>query len=436
MRKIVLYKGLSVDCDNFTPTDYKTFYSEYTNKGKGNVGNKLFGQAVEKYITNDYTSYTYVFYDETNFIPFATDINIDEINENYDLVLMPQANIFCDSELHRNLLKMWTKGIKQFKIPVFVIGVGIQIANSSEISALARAIKREASEFIESVFATGGNISLRGYQTKQFFDALGFSKVVVTGCPSMFQRGRNLHIQNQKVSETDFKPVINGNLSRFYKSKFTKIFTDYKNAVYIDQDQTAPILYNHCFFDNLRKDRNIFDTIPYNCLKLIAENRLFLFYDIQAIFNYLVQNSINFSYGTRIHGNIMAVLNGIPAFVHIIDSRTEELADFFCIPHSRKMYSKNIYDEYLKCDYKKFNTTFPKLFDNFEKFLLDNHIIDEKLEDFSLFDNKISNIKWQNPQIINQNHINSLFERIERHKIWYMTYDYLNHYSKIILSHL
>ncbi|MBP5412947.1 MAG: hypothetical protein J6Y47_06820, partial [Bacteroidales bacterium] len=75
MKKIIIYKGLSVDCDIFTPTNYERFYTEYTGKGRGNVGNKLFVQAAEKYITNSYTTYTYVYYDETNLKPFANDDN-------------------------------------------------------------------------------------------------------------------------------------------------------------------------------------------------------------------------------------------------------------------------------------------------------------------------------------------------------------------------
>ncbi|MDD6001254.1 MAG: polysaccharide pyruvyl transferase family protein [Bacteroidales bacterium] len=435
MKKIIYYKGLSVDCDIYTPTNYEQFYSEYTGKGKGNVGNKLFVQAAEKYITNDYTSHTYVYYDETNFKPFANDDNIDNLNENYDLVIMPQANIFCNSDTHRNLLKMWTNGIKQFKIPVFVLGVGIQMDSISELHTLINSIKREAVDFIESVLVTGGNISLRGYQTKMFFDALGFPNTVVTGCPSMFQKGRNIHITTQKIKETEFKPVINGHLGLFYKPSFANIFSHYKNAVYLDQDQTSSVLYNPEFFEQIKHDKDIFSKIPYKALKLIAEKRLFLFYDIQAIFNYLTQNRINFSYGSRIHGNIMALLNGIPSFVYVIDSRTEELADYFNIPHSRKIHSSNIYEEYLKCDYEKFNSVFPKLFDKFEKYLMENHIIENKLDDFSLFDKKIENTIWQTPAIINQSKIDNLVGRLRTHNIWNNVYDYLRAYTKQILRY-
>lgn len=49
---------------------------------------------------------------------------------------------------------------------------------------------------------------------------------------------------------------------------------------------------------------------------------------------------VEFSYGTRIHGNIAAILAGTPAYVLAHDSRTAELAEYHAIPH--RTMGKNV----------------------------------------------------------------------------------------------
>ena len=62
----------------------------------------------------------------------------------------------------------------------------------------------------------------------------------------------------------------------------------------------------------------------------------------------------DFSYGTRIHGNIAAILAGTPAYVLAHDSRTAELADFHAIPHrtiGKDVASIDAADLYAHADY-------------------------------------------------------------------------------------
>ena len=64
---------------------------------------------------------------------------------------------------------------------------------------------------------------------------------------------------------------------------------------------------------------------------LIRENRVRFFLDPKTWFDHLAQ--YDFSFGTRIHGNIAALLAGTPAVLLAHDSRTLELADYHQIPH-------------------------------------------------------------------------------------------------------
>lgn len=430
MKKILVYRGLSPDCDVLAPSDYRTLCSQYHEYGGGNVGNKLFFQAALKYITNDYTEYSYAYYDEQNFVPFARNEDVDFLNENYDLVLMPQANIFTNSSFCKNLLSMWAAGISRFKIPVFVMGVGVQSDLNPDISLLVKSIGDVSKKFINAVYETGGNFSLRGNITKQFFDALGFQKAVVTGCPSLFQNGRSLIIPNDKVPPSKFRPAVNGFHALFYKKQFRKIFDDYPSSVYLDQDEGQHILYDSAYFT----EKSLLDVLrefSVTELNLISGGRYFLFYDLCTRFDFLRRN-VHFSYGSRIHGNIMALLNGIPSFVLAIDSRTFELADYFGIPHSEKLERGNLYDLYCSLDWSEFNSRYPSLFDRFESFLLDSRIIEKPLGDFSLYDSKISELEWQEPEFLNSDLLSEKMSALKNNASLFSVYQDVHHFLSLV----
>ena len=64
---------------------------------------------------------------------------------------------------------------------------------------------------------------------------------------------------------------------------------------------------------------------------LVASDRIRFCLDPKTWFDHLA--TYEFSFGTRIHGNIAAVLAGTPAVVLAHDSRTLELAAYHKIPH-------------------------------------------------------------------------------------------------------
>jgi hypothetical protein len=64
------------------------------------------------------------------------------------------------------------------------------------------------------------------------------------------------------------------------------------------------------------------------------------FVDVGPWLSFMAQQ--DFSFGTRIHGNMAALIAGTPAFVLTHDWRTLELARYFDIPHSRMRDLKTI----------------------------------------------------------------------------------------------
>jgi hypothetical protein len=80
------------------------------------------------------------------------------------------------------------------------------------------------------------------------------------------------------------------------------------------------------------------DTIPdpspfpaHRSHRLLREDRTRMFVDPWPWLDHL--RELDFVFGTRIHGNIAALLAGTPAFVLAHDTRTLELSRYFEIPH-------------------------------------------------------------------------------------------------------
>ena len=55
------------------------------------------------------------------------------------------------------------------------------------------------------------------------------------------------------------------------------------------------------------------------------------FFDIEDWMNYI--RNFHFVLGTRFHGTLIALLNGIPSVAFVIDARTREMCELLNIPH-------------------------------------------------------------------------------------------------------
>ena len=106
-------------------------------------------------------------------------------------------------------------------------------------------------------------------------------------------------------------------------------------------------------------------------MKLIKQKRLVGFLNIQDWEKYLLENSFNFCFGYRIHGNIFSLLNKIPSLIVPWDTRVLEMAQYFNIPFVQNLKNKKLYELYCSLDYSKFNLEFSKKYEKFIQFFED-----------------------------------------------------------------
>ncbi|QTD98500.1 polysaccharide pyruvyl transferase family protein [Streptomyces cyanogenus] len=291
-----------------------------------NAGNLIFSDAAHKILETPGTEVV------SNGI--GTDVTAAaRINEEYDAFVVPLANAFRPSFESR--LKRMTRLIGKLRIPVVVLGVGAQTGLGYDPARL-KPMEQSVREFCAAVLERSASIGVRGEFTEQYLRDMGFRDVEVIGCPSMFLHGRELDVR-KKVPElsADARIAVNGSHSAVQRQGLDRIITRtharYPNLCFVGQNisDARQLHWRDLTDPNARV--TAMPTHPDH--PMYREGKVRVYVDPVTWIDDL--RSFDFSFGSRIHGNIAALLAGTPATVLCGDSRTLELCRYFEIPHLR-----------------------------------------------------------------------------------------------------
>jgi hypothetical protein len=292
------------------------------------------------------------------------------INAHYDMLVLPLANAFRVSLLPA--LERLASVIERLRIPVVVVGVGVQRPLNAASEPLPDDIARVARRFLSAVLDRSATVGVRGEITQAALVGLGFSpeRIDVIGCPSLYARGAGLRIERRVESLTRESPFT-VNVSPYLR-KMNAFAADhaqrYPRMTYIPQ--VLPDLRLMLWAEQPVKlpHDNAPQTVHH---PLYRENRMRFFVDSATWIDYL--RTQEFSVGSRIHGNIAALRAGTPAMVLAHDTRTLEIAQYHEIPHRRlpdlgdgEADAALLYDE---ADYAAFNAGHAARFAVFRDFL-------------------------------------------------------------------
>lgn len=323
MSKILIRSGK----DPFTPVAAEATLAQ--DVFNSNVGNYLFAHSVHRTLMTP----------STELVPNATlsetrpatDRDADRINEQFDAFVVPLANAFRRSFLPR--LRNLTSLIEKLTIPVVVVGVGAQTDLNLDLTQLSE-LDPTVKAFTAAVLDRSAAIGVRGEFTADYLRWLGFpdSTVEVIGCPSLFLHGPDFRLATaDRELGADARIALNltrrvtgaGQLSQ-------TLMRRHPNLVYLgqDRDDLRLMLWGQEPVPPAERD------FPLHLgHQLYREGRVRFPLDTWTWLDYLA--GFDFALGTRLHGNVAALLAGIPAMLLPHDSRTLELADYHDLPHRR-----------------------------------------------------------------------------------------------------
>lgn len=102
-----------------------------------------------------------------------------------------------------------------------------------------------------------------------------------------------------------------------------------------------------------------------------------VFWDIDSWNKFYKKENITFAFGTRFHGNMEALRNGVPALWITHDSRTEELTNYLHLPSiklSKAIKVKNLEELIEYCNYTDLVMNYTKLCEKYVGYLNENKL--------------------------------------------------------------
>ena len=363
-----------------------------------NSGNMLFPYSIMRMLMCEGTEFTAISVDR-----YFSSTQIAEWNAQHDCFIIPLANAFRDTFLTQ--LKLLTALVKKLSIPCIVIGAGIQVSTDG-MKETSQEFDRTVSAFVRAVLKKSSLLGIRGEFTAQYLKRLGFTEekdFTIIGCPSMYLHGPFL--PSRKVKELDEQSPVSINCKIKIPAKLhTFIFSSAKRFIhytYVPQGIDDLRLLYAGISINREKFPKINKGYPWQLhSRICACGHETGFTDVRSWLAFL--EGVDFSFGTRIHGNIAAILAGTPAFIFAPDGRILELARYHQIPHMAVgdlSDETDIFRVFEQADFSSVQRGHAHRFAHYEKFLEQNGLthIDMHQNAQTPFDIKMAQIPMHGP---------------------------------------
>jgi hypothetical protein len=256
---------------------------------------------------------------------------MDLLNNNFDALVLPMANEIRPNLNHVSLLKV----LEQIKIPVIVLGMGMQ-NEMEDLSSLEPATVDLLRWIDERALVFG----VRGTQTETWLKKMGFKNPTALGCPSMMLYPENiLGIKAPTRKPEDYRFVTAGYLQKkSVRGKQLANFFKGQKCSYVFQDEIFQFkeeLQGRHFFDDARNQmiHGVMEPLVNEAIGTQAPfDKYFYFDSVDAWRQCYGWHDVFI--GDRFHGGVAALQVGLPTAILFKDLRVKELSEFFGVPHT------------------------------------------------------------------------------------------------------
>lgn len=197
------------------------------------------------------------------------------------------------------------------------------------------ALSERQKYFFKLVSERANIIGVRGEFTADCLEKMGIKNVDIIGCPSFYLQNDNCFLIKEPALERVLCTAAQN-----------------KHKIYSLAETVDSQIIKQVYSDGKKEDPIFFD-----------------FYKWES---YIQRNNFTFAFGSRFHGNMMALRNGVPALWITHDWRTLELVRYLKLPYleyAQLQKVKHVNELIELCDYSALYAAYPELLKKYKAFI-------------------------------------------------------------------
>ena len=284
----------------------------------------------------------------------------------HDVYVLP-----CSNFLHfsNRWIEPLTDVIEKHPIKIVLVGLGAQADLNENNDSVLRKLSKKQKRFFQIIAERSTSIGVRGEFTAECLGKLGIKNCKIIGCPSAYKflKGEFPYMKSPSFKKT----LVTITPGRGRISSNIMQIAMRNNSDWIMQSKEEVIN------SNAIKDKLYFPRINRSELSKYRNTRSIMFWNFDEWNRYIQNGNYTFAYGTRFHGNMMALRNEVPTLWFVHDMRTWELVNALKVPAMIKdKKDREIKEEELidKCDYSEFYKCYRHNVQSYIEFLEENEI--------------------------------------------------------------
>lgn len=291
-------------------------------------------------------------------------------------MVMPSSNFIIHGG--DDFINLCIGFLEKTTFPFTMAGLGAQSTKELDTpKKLVDKLSPNKKKFFKMASERAVSLGIRGEFTAHCLEEMGIHNYRIIGCPSFY---KYLDGKFPKLNDpTTQKVLMSITTGSKMETKLLELGMS-ANAKWIMQMMNE--LPEMAFEGKLEEDAVIQKKFPGihltpEELQSYMRDHTAMFFRIADWDTFIRQEEFTFAFGSRFHGNMCALRNGVPALWIVHDSRTQELVNTLNLPHidfAQLEKIEHIEDLLEFCDYGHFYQNYTSLCIKYIKFLQENHI--------------------------------------------------------------